>query len=116
MDRINDHVMRRLGVSRWQLFESVERAALDSLPSEDYEFTNGALSTCQTIITPWLQDLPLFHFAWPHSPAGRFEGDGTRHRDLATAARASPSISGATAALVMEPWLPAEWKPERFRC
>ncbi|TGV95792.1 IS21 family transposase, partial [Mesorhizobium sp. M2E.F.Ca.ET.154.01.1.1] len=44
LDRINDHVMRRLGVSRRQLFESVERAALASLPSKDYEFAEWRLA------------------------------------------------------------------------
>jgi len=38
VDRINDHFMRRLGVSRRHLFETVERPALASLPVEDYEF------------------------------------------------------------------------------
>ncbi|MER9677292.1 hypothetical protein [Mesorhizobium sp. M0208] len=48
LDRINDHVMRRLGVSRRQLFESVERAALASLPGEDYEFAEWRLARVPT--------------------------------------------------------------------
>lgn len=40
--------MRRLGVSRRQLFESVERAALASLPSEDYEFAEWRLARVST--------------------------------------------------------------------
>src|SRR6201993_1930669 len=36
--RINDHIMRRLGVSRRYLFETIERPALAVLPDVDYEF------------------------------------------------------------------------------
>jgi transposase len=36
--RINDHVMRRLGLSRRHLFETVERPALGALPATDYEY------------------------------------------------------------------------------
>ncbi|MHB1102641.1 MAG: hypothetical protein ACYC0C_07655 [Devosia sp.] len=38
LDRINDHVMRRLGVSRRHLFQTLEAAALARLPADDYEF------------------------------------------------------------------------------
>jgi transposase len=38
LDRINDHVMRRLGKSRRELFETVERPALARLPDCDHEF------------------------------------------------------------------------------
>jgi hypothetical protein len=33
-ERLNDHVTRRLGLSRRQLFDTVERSALASLPDE----------------------------------------------------------------------------------
>ena len=36
--RINDYVMRRLGVSRRHLFETIERPALAELPHADYVF------------------------------------------------------------------------------
>ena len=38
LERINAHVMRRLGVSRRHLFETVERPALAPLPDTDHEF------------------------------------------------------------------------------
>jgi transposase len=38
MARMNDAVMRRLGVSRRQLFEAVERPALHALPAEPYVY------------------------------------------------------------------------------
>ena len=42
--RINDHIMRRLGVSRRHLFETVERPALAPLPDADYEYAEWHLA------------------------------------------------------------------------
>ena len=44
VERINAHVMRRLGVSRRQLFESVERPALRPLPAEDHQYAEWRLA------------------------------------------------------------------------
>jgi transposase len=44
VERINAHVMRRLGVSRRELFESIERPALRPLPSDDYEYAEWRLA------------------------------------------------------------------------
>jgi hypothetical protein len=38
MQRMNERTMRHLGLSRRELFEKVERAALNGLPAEDWEF------------------------------------------------------------------------------
>jgi transposase len=38
VERINAHIMRRLGVSRRHLFETLERPALAALPDTDHEF------------------------------------------------------------------------------
>ena len=38
MKRMNERPMRKLGVSRRELFEKIERAALSDLPPEDWEF------------------------------------------------------------------------------
>ena len=35
---MNGREMRRLGVSRRQLFEAIERPAMQSLPEQDYEY------------------------------------------------------------------------------
>ena len=43
VNRINDHVIRRLGVTRRHLFETVERPMLAALP-EDYEFAEWRLA------------------------------------------------------------------------
>jgi transposase len=44
IDRINRHVMRRLGLCRADLFVSIERAALGPLPAADYEFAEWRLA------------------------------------------------------------------------
>jgi hypothetical protein len=38
MQRMNERPMRKLGVSRRELFEKIERDALNGLPAEDWEF------------------------------------------------------------------------------
>ena len=42
--RMNGHVMRRLGLSRSDLFASVEQPALRALPASDYEFAEWRLA------------------------------------------------------------------------
>jgi transposase len=44
LKRMNGHVMRRLGLSRSDLFESVEKPALRTLPESDYEFAEWRLA------------------------------------------------------------------------
>jgi transposase len=44
VERINAHVMRRLGVSRRHLFETVERPVLALLPDSDYQFAEWRLA------------------------------------------------------------------------
>jgi transposase len=44
VERLNAHPMRRLGVSRRELFESIERPALRPLPAEDYEYAEWRLA------------------------------------------------------------------------
>lgn len=56
LDRINDHVMRRLSASRRHLFETVEGPALASLPAEDYEFAEWRFARVATdyhVECPW---------------------------------------------------------------
>jgi len=38
LERMNGREMRRLGISRRQLFETIERPAMQPLPDQDYEF------------------------------------------------------------------------------
>lgn len=44
MAAMNDRVMRRLGVSRRQLFESIERPEMQQLPAQDYEYAQWHLA------------------------------------------------------------------------
>jgi transposase len=41
---MNAHVMRRLGVSRRDLFERIERPALRALPAQHYEYAEWRLT------------------------------------------------------------------------
>lgn len=63
LDRINDHVMRRLGVSRRHLFETVERPALASLPAEDYEFAEWRFAR---VATDYHVEFKDFFYSVPH--------------------------------------------------
>lgn len=44
LERLNTHVMRRLGVSRKHLFDTLERQALAPLPAEDFQFAEWRLA------------------------------------------------------------------------
>lgn len=63
LDRINDHVMRRLGVSRRHLFKTVERPALASLPTEDYEFAEWRFAR---VATDYHVEFKDFFYSVPH--------------------------------------------------
>ncbi|WP_370649424.1 IS21 family transposase [Neorhizobium galegae] len=63
LDRINDHVMRRLGVNRRQLFENVEQAALARLPGDDYEFAEWRLVR---VSTDYHVEYKTFLYSVPH--------------------------------------------------
>ena len=63
LDRINGHVMRRLGVSRRHLFETVERPALASLPVEDYEFAEWRMAR---VATDYHVEFKAFFYSVPH--------------------------------------------------
>lgn len=63
LDRINDHIMRRLGVSRRQLFETVERPALGSLPAQDYEFAEWRMAR---VATDYHVEFKSFFYSVPH--------------------------------------------------
>jgi transposase len=63
LDRINDHVMRRLGVSRRHLFQTVEGPALASLPVEDYEFAEWRFAR---VATDYHVEFSNFFYSVPH--------------------------------------------------
>ena len=63
LDRINDHVMRRLGVSRRHLFQTLEAAALARLPADDYEFAEWRLAR---VATDYHVEYANFFYSVPH--------------------------------------------------
>ena len=82
LERINDHVMRRLGVSRRHLFETIERPALAPLPGDDYEFAEWRLAR---VGVDYHVEYEGFFYSVPHGlirAAGRRPRDQPHDRDL----------------------------------
>ncbi|HET6608971.1 MAG TPA: IS21 family transposase [Rhodopila sp.] len=63
LDRINDHVMRRLGKSRRELFDAVERPVLAALPDTDYEFAEWRFAR---VSLDYHVELDGFFYSVPH--------------------------------------------------
>ena len=63
IERINNHVIRRLGVSRRHLFETIESPVLASLPTEDYEFAEWRLAR---VATDYHVEFKTFFYSVPH--------------------------------------------------
>jgi Mu transposase-like protein len=61
---MNAHVMRRLGLSRSDLFASVERPALRALPASDYEFAEWRLSR---VGLDYHVEIEGFYYSVPHA-------------------------------------------------
>jgi transposase len=64
LDRMNDRPMRRLGVSRRELFESIERAALKPLPDADWEFAEWRLAR---VSLDYHVEVDGFYYSVPHT-------------------------------------------------
>jgi transposase len=64
LDRMNGHVMRRLGLSRSDLFASVERSALCALPATDYEFAEWRLDR---VGLDYHVEVEGFYYSVPHA-------------------------------------------------
>ena len=97
LDRMNAHVMRRLGVSRRDLFESVERPALRALPAHDYEYAEWRLARVGLDYHVEVED---FFYSVPHTFI-RAEVDvrvTARTSRSSIAVGASPPTSAAMAA------------------
>src|SRR5919112_2974264 len=63
LERINGHVVRRLGVSRRHLFETIERPALAPLPGDDYEFAEWRFAR---VGTDYHVEYESFFYSVPH--------------------------------------------------
>ncbi|WP_448955829.1 IS21 family transposase [Labrys neptuniae] len=64
VERINAHVMRRLGVSRRHLFETIERPALAALPEADYQFAEWRLAR---VSLDYHVEFDGFFYSVPHA-------------------------------------------------
>ena len=124
MQRMNDRPMRKLGVSRRELFEKIERGALSALPADDWEFAEWRPRPRQSRLPHRGLRLPLFGPARPRSaPRSRCAPPPARSRssirDQRVAAHAPP-IMGRKHGTTPD-HMPsshrryAEWTPERFR-
>ncbi len=63
LERINAHVMRRLGVSRRQLFETVEMPVLAPLPDADYQFAEWRVAR---VSLDYHVEIDGFFYSVPH--------------------------------------------------
>ena len=64
LERMNAHVMRRLGLNRSDLFASVERPALRALPATDYEFAEWRLAR---VGLDYHVEIEGFYYSVPHA-------------------------------------------------
>ena len=120
---MNTRPMRRLGVSRQELFESVERAALRSLPASEYEYAEWRKAR---VNIDYHVEADTFFYSVPH-PLIREEVElritqrviEIFHKGKRVAAHARRYGGGRHGTAVEH--MPshhrfiAEWSPERFR-
>jgi transposase len=64
LDRMNGHVMRRLGLNRRDLFAGVERPVLRALPASDYEFAEWRLAR---VGLDYHVEVAGFYYSVPHA-------------------------------------------------
>jgi transposase len=64
VERMNGREMRRLGVSRRQLFEAVERPAMQPLPDDDFEYADWHLAR---VGIDYHVEVQGFFYSVPHS-------------------------------------------------
>lgn len=123
LERMNGREMRRLGVSRRQLFEAIERSAMQSLPAEDYEYADWHLAR---VGIDYHVEVAGFFYSVPHAlireqvdtraTAGTIE---VFHRGKRVAAHArrygGPRHGTQPDHMPSAHRRYAEWNPERFR-
>ena len=64
LERLNSRVMRRLGMSRHDLFESIERPALRPLPEADWQFAEWRLAR---VGLDYHVEVDGFYYSVPHA-------------------------------------------------
>jgi transposase len=63
-ERMNDREMRRLGVSRRQLYDAIEHAAMRDLPEQDYEYAEWHLAR---VGIDYHVEVAGFYYSVPHA-------------------------------------------------
>ncbi|WP_457580274.1 Mu transposase domain-containing protein [Ensifer canadensis] len=123
LERINNHNMRRLGVSRRHLFETVEHVALASLPADNYEFAEWRFTR---VSTDYHVEFQSFFYSVPHAltrqqvdirATARMIEIFPRGKRVAVHQRryGDPRYGKDPAHMPTSHRRYAEWKPERFR-
>ena len=64
LERMNNHIMRRLGVSRSDLFASIEQPALSALPAARYEYAEWCLAR---VSIDYHVEVDHFLYSVPHT-------------------------------------------------
>lgn len=64
LERMNNHIMRRLGISRSDLFASIERPALSALPATRYEYAEWRLAR---VSIDYHVEVDHFLYSVPHT-------------------------------------------------
>jgi transposase len=123
MALMNTRIMRRLGVSRQQLFESVERAALRPLPATDYEYAEWRKAR---VNIDYHVEVEAFFYSVPHQLLREEVETRTTtkvieifHKGRRVAAHArrygGDRHGSKTEHMPSHHRFFAEWSPERFR-
>ena len=123
MQRMNGRPMRKLGVSRRELFETIERSALNKLPDEDWEFAEWRRARVQSRLSHRGPRLPIFGSARADPRRGRCARHRPRDRDIPSrrARRRPPAPLHGARHGTDHDHMPAshrryaEWTPDRFR-
>lgn len=96
LERMNGREMRRLGVSRRQLFETVERGAMQALPQDEYEYAEWRLA--RVGIDYHVEVQSFLYWCPTPSPASRWTpAPRPGPSRCSIAANASPPMPGAMA-------------------
>ena len=124
VELMNSREMRRLGMSRRQLFEAVERPAMCALPQDDFEYAEWHLPRVGIDYHVEVAGLLLLGATRADPRASRYPRVPAHRRGVPPRQAASPRTPGAMAARATAPkpdHMPsahrryAEWTPERLQ-
>jgi transposase len=120
LERMNGREMRRLGVSRRQLFETIERPVMQSLPDQDYEYAEWCFAGIDYHV-----EIDGFFYSVPHALLREQVDTRTTTRTIEIFHRGKRVASharryGGPRHGTLPDHMPsshrryAEWSPERF--